>query len=207
MNETNTGKHQFGTGRTIPGREDFPRLIDALGDWARGDLARDGIVELVSVSVNAVPDPERPDDHLSMKIVAEVCDNFRAGIAGIDRDLDQVDAICSSSEPDFTLVLRDELLVSLDQRRTNLAELRAGQIGGKPVAYLADPVVAGLIRPLLEHPVIEENVWCVGWSAVQEDDGTFFVYCDNPLFSESVDEESWIRIQDRIRQVNYIIGG
>jgi hypothetical protein len=47
----------------------------------------------------------------------------------------------------------------------------------------------------------------VGWSVTKEEDGSLLVYCDTPLISESVDEDSWVRIQDRMRRMNYIPGG
>jgi hypothetical protein len=207
MNECKTGSvNHEGTGGN-PGNGDSLMLIDALRPEARDDLMRHGIVELVSVSIDAVPDPDRPEDHLAMKISAYVGDNFRAGIIDIDRDLDRVDAISSSSEDDITLVLRDELLVTLDQRRTELAALREECLGNNPPPYMADPDVARIVRPSLEHPVIDAHVWTVGWCVTKEDDGSLLVYCDAPMISESVDEDSWVRIQDRIRRVNYIIGG
>lgn len=182
-------------------------LIEALCPEAQEDLARLGIVELVSVSVMAVPDPARPEDRLALKITAEVNDNFQNGIPAVDRDLDTADKICTSAGDDLSLSLRDELLVTLDTRRGEIAGLREGLIDGQPVAYLSDPAIASLIRPTLENPVIDALVWCVGWCATKEDDGKILVYCDNPLMSEDVDEDSWVRIQDRMRRVNYVIGG
>ena len=182
-------------------------LHEALCPEAQEELAQYGIIKLVSVSVKAVPDPERPEDRLAMKITAEVCDNFRAGIPAIDRDLDHVDAICSSAGDDLSLSMRDELLVTLDTRRREFAGLREGTMNGQPVAYLSDPAVAALIGPSLENPVIDDHVWSLGWSMTKEIDGELLVYCDNPLFSEYVDEDSWVRIQDRMRRANYLIGG
>ena len=182
-------------------------LIDALRPEARDDLMRHGIVELVSVSVNAVPYPGREEDHLAMKISAYVGDNFRTGITDIDRDLDRVDAIATLSEDDLTLVLRDELLVTLDQRRTDLAGLREECLGTNPPPYMSHTEIAGMIRQSLENSVIEAHIWTVGWCVTHEDDGTLLVYCEAPIISESVDEDSWVRIQDRMRRVNYIIGG
>jgi hypothetical protein len=182
-------------------------LYEALCPDAQKDLEDDGIVDLVSVSVKAVPDPDRPEDRLAMKITAEVDDNFRAGISAVDRDLDRVDAICSSAGDDLTLSLRDELLVTLETRCREFADLKNGMVDGKPAAYLSDPAVAALIRPSLENPDIYDTVWSLGWSATREDDGSLLVYCDAPQFSDYVDEDSWVRIQDRIRRVNYLIGG
>ncbi|MDP2797890.1 MAG: hypothetical protein Q8N94_10330 [Methanoregula sp.] len=182
-------------------------LVEALCPEAQEDLARHGIVELVSISVKAVPDPERPDDRLALKITAEVNDNFQNGIPAVDRDLDTADEICTSAVDDLSLSLQDELLVTLDTRRREITGLREEKVNGQPVAYLSDPEIASLIRPTLENPVIDALVWSVGWCATKEDDGKILVYCDNPLMSEDVDEDSWVRIQDRMRRVNYVIGG
>lgn len=183
------------------------KLFESLAPEAQEDLLRYGIVELVSVSVDAIPDPDRPDDRRSMKIVAEVNDNFLPDIPVIDRALDRVDTICLPSGDDLALSLKDDLLVTLEKRCNDFADLKKGMINGKPAPHLSDPVTAELLRPCLEHPVIDTLVWCIGWCVVQEDDGRLFVYTDEPLFSEDVDEESWVRIQDRIRRVNHIIGG
>ena len=92
-------------------------------------------------------------------------------------------------------------------RRRELAGLREELLGKNPPGYMNDPTVAGMIRPSLENPRIDVHVWTVGWSVVKEEDGTLFVYCNTPLISESVDEDSWARIQDRMRRVNHIISG
>jgi len=150
-------------------------FFESLAPEAQEDLLRYGIIELVSVSARAVPDPERPEDRLSLKIVGEVNDNFLQNIPAIDRVLDRVDAICSSAGEYLTLSLRDELLVTLDTRRRGFAELKKGMLDGKPAAYLSDPVVGPLIKPSIEHPVIDALVWCIGWSATKEGDGTLLV--------------------------------
>jgi hypothetical protein len=51
----------------VPSRGMPMNLHEALCPEAREGLARYGIIELVSVSVKAVPDPELPDDRLAMK--------------------------------------------------------------------------------------------------------------------------------------------
>ncbi len=129
--ETFSGNNEMNRG--VTGNGSAQGLIDALRPYARDDLMRHGIAELVSVSVEAVPDPDRPDDHLAMKISAYVGDNFREGIALIDRDLDRVDEIASSSEGDLALVLRDELLVELDFAAQGTCRF-AGRTAGKKSA-------------------------------------------------------------------------
>ena len=183
------------------------KILELLAPEAREDLLRHGIVELVSVSVDAVPDPDRPDDRRCMKIVAEVNDNFLADIPVIDRALDRVDEICLSSGDDLSLSLKDELLVTLEKRCNDFAELKQGTINGKPAPHLSDPVIAELLKPCIEHPVIDALVWCIGWCVIREDDGRLLVYTDEPLLSEHVDDDSWAWIQDRMRRVNYVIGG
>lgn len=207
MSECNTDKKNSGNDEIAPSEKNSTNLLDSLSEEARAELMQHGVTELVSVSVNAVPDPERPEDHLAMKITVDVGDNFRDGIPSIDHDLNRVDAICSSSGDDLTLSMRDELLVTLDMRRRNFAGMREGKVDGRPAAWLSDPAVADLIRPSLENPVIDDLVWCLGWSATKEADGRLLVFCTDPLLSEYVDEDSWVRIQDRMRRVNYIIGG
>jgi hypothetical protein len=155
----------------------------------------------------AVPDPDRTEDRLAMKITAEVNDNFQPGIPAIDHQLDKADRICDSSGDDLSLSLRDELLVTLETRRSELAELRDGMVNSRPAEYLPNPEIAALVRHALENPDINALVWCVGWSATFEDDGRLLVYCDDPLIAEEVDEDSWCRIRDRMRRVNHVIGG
>jgi hypothetical protein len=207
MRECDTERKNSGDDEIVPGGRMPMNLHEVLCPEAQEELARDGITELVSVSVRAVPDPERIDDRLAMKVTAEVCDNFRAGIPAIDRDLDRVDAISSSSGDDLSLSVRNELLVALDTRRREFAGLREGKMNGQPVAYLSDPAVAALIGPSLENPVINDLVWSLGWCATREENGKLLAYCEAPLFSEYADDDSWVRIQDRIRRVNYLIGG
>jgi hypothetical protein len=182
-------------------------LIEALCPEAREELTRHGIIELISVTVHAVPDPERPDDRLAMKITAEVCDNFGTSIPAIDNRLNRADEICSTAGEDLSLPFRDELLVTLGIRCRELAGLREGKIDGQPVAYLSDPEIAKLIGPTLENPDINALVWCMEWCVTKEEDGRLLAYCDDPLIAEEVDEDSWYLIRDRMRRVNYVIGG
>ncbi|MCK9630637.1 MAG: hypothetical protein M0R30_03245 [Methanoregula sp.] len=209
---------------TPAGRGTAMKLSGILCPEAREELTRHGITELVSVTVKAVPDPDRPEDRLAMKIITEVNDNFQPGIPAIDLKLDKADRICSSAGDDLSLSLRDELLVTLETRRRELAELRNGMVDGKPVAVLSNPEIAALIRPSLENPDIDALVWSIGWCVTsdsedprvfscfgsenpQHDEGRLLVYSDDPLISEEVDEDSWVRIRDRMRRVDYVIEG
>ena len=81
-----------------------------------------------------------------MKILAEVCDNFEQGIPEIDRDLDAVDQLCSTSENDLMPATRDELLVLIGERIHDLAGLREGRVGGQPAPCLSNPAIAEMIK-------------------------------------------------------------
>ena len=197
-------------------------LLEVLSPEARSELERDGVIELVSVSLTAIPDPERPDDTGAMKLDAYVGDNFRPGIPAIEKALGRVDAIATAGGDDLMPSLREELLSSLVDRRNDLAELREGKVRGLPAPHLSDPAIAAIIRPHLENPNLNELVWCTGWSvSVDVPEGyhdnrvpgtpysleKLLVYTDNPLIPEFIDEDSWTRIQDRLRRVDFIIGG
>ena len=197
-------------------------LLEVLSPEARSELARDGIIELVSVSLTAIPDPERLDDTEAMKLDAYVGDNFRPGIPAIEKALDRVDAIATAGGDDLMPSLREELLAALVDRRNDLAELREGKVRGLPAPHLSDPAIAAMIEPHLRNPNLNELVWCTGWSvAVDVPDGfpearlpgspysleRLLVYTDNPIIPEFIDGDSWTRIQDRLRRVDFIIGG
>lgn len=102
MTETNTERKLMEGKEIVPGSAAM-KFIEMLCPEARHELARRGIVELVSVGIAAVPDPERPEDRLAMKIVTDVYDNFQPGIPAIDRSLDKADVISTSSADDFSL--------------------------------------------------------------------------------------------------------
>jgi hypothetical protein len=56
------------------------------------------VIELVTVVVRAVPDPDRPDDRLAMTIAMEVKDGFAPGQPWIAAELARVREICTSPE-------------------------------------------------------------------------------------------------------------
>jgi hypothetical protein len=89
------------------------RLVKALWKNARKDLERDGIIELVSVTLTAVPDPKKSRDRIVLKVRADVADNFRHGIPAVDRALDKVDTIATAGEEDISPQLRDALCTRL----------------------------------------------------------------------------------------------
>jgi hypothetical protein len=63
------------------------KLFEALSPEAQQDLLKDNEIELVTVIVRAVPDPEKPDDTGAMKITAEITDDFSPGTPWINDEL------------------------------------------------------------------------------------------------------------------------
>ena len=62
-------------------------LFEALTPKAQNELVRDHVIDLVTVVVRAVPDPDRPDDRLAMTIAMEMKDEFASGHPRIDAEL------------------------------------------------------------------------------------------------------------------------
>jgi hypothetical protein len=182
------------------------KFYDILSPEAQEDLLRDGVIELVTVCVDAVPDPERPEDRHTMSLAAEISDDFCEGIPWIDEGLDRIQAITGPAGEDLSQAVQDHLLVELNQERKIFEGLKEGKIGGHPVAYLSNPVIAELLRPTLENPVIEVLVWCHAWTVAMDDDGKMIVDVDTPLYFEGLDEESRTLVNERIRQVDAVIG-
>ena len=182
------------------------KLFDLLTSDAQEDLLRNGVIELVTVHVAAVPDPERPEDRLAMCIAAEIGHDFRDGIPWIDQELDRIRTITGPAGEDLSVGVQDHLHVELNQERKKVDGLREGKIGGHPIASLSDPVIAELLRPTLENPIIEVMVWCHCWTVGMEDEGKLTVDIEFPLYFEGLDDESRVRVNERIRQVDRVIG-
>lgn len=183
------------------------KLYDFLTLAAQQELLHDGMIEIVTVCVTAVPDPERPEDRLALKIVAEAGHDFREGIPWIDEDLDRIRKIARPAGEDLSIAARDCLLVELNGNRTMFDGLKEGKIGGHPAPYLSDPVFAELLRPMLENPTIEVMVWCYCWTLAMEDNGKLIVDAEPPRYGKGLDDESRARVNERIRQVDRVIGG
>lgn len=183
------------------------KLYDLLTPEAQQEILRDGMIEIVTVSAAAVPDPERPEDRLAMSITVEIGCDFREGIPWIDHELDRIEAIAGPAGEDLSIAVQDHLLVELNGERKIIDGLREGTIGGHPAPHLSDPVVAELLRPSLENPVIEVMVWCYCWTIGMDDDGKLIVDAEPPLYFEGLDAESRARVNERIRQVDRVIGG
>ena len=157
------------------------RLFDLLKPEARDDLIRDQVIELVTVIVRAVPDPDRPDDRFAMAVTADVYDEFATGIPAIDTAMAQAREICATAGRDISESFRDALLVALNRRRRELDGLREGKIGGQPVAYLSDPAIAELLGPMIRDAAVEVPVWSLAWTVAMEDDGKLLVGAEDSL--------------------------
>ncbi len=183
------------------------KLFDVLLPEAQEDLICDNVIELVTVLVSAVPDPERPDDRLAMNISVELGYDFRPGIPWIDAELERIREISGLAGVDLSLAVQAGLIVALNKERRKRDGLREGKIDGQPVAYLSDPRLVEIIRPALMDANTEVVVWCHCWTVAMDDDGMMLVDVDPPLYFKGLDVVSRARIQERIRKVNEVIGG
>ena len=198
-------------------------LLDALKPEAQEELVRDHVIDLVTVVVRAVPDPDRPDDRLAMTIAMEMKDEFAPGQLRIDAELARVREICGAAGEDLSVNMQDALLVALNRRRKSLDGLREGKIGGHPVAYLADPQVAEFLGPVLKAAKPEVTVWSLAWTVAMDDNGKLLVDCedsfsdpgsvvavrnvfDDLIYAEDWDHETEEKIKQRIRKVNDVAG-
>ena len=198
-------------------------LFAALTPEAQEELVRDYVIELITVIVRAVPDPDRPDDRLTMKIAAEIYDEFAPGKPGIDLAMADVRKICEAACDDVSIQMQDTLLVVLNRRRKDLDGLRQGKIGGYPVAYLADPQIAEFLGTAIKAASPEVTVWSLAWTVAMDDDGKLVVDCEDPfsdqrsviavrnvyddsVFAEDWDHETREKIRQRIRKVNEVAG-
>ena len=205
-------------------------LFEALTPKAQNELVRDHVIELVTVVVRAVPDPDRPDDRLAMTIATEVKDTFAPGQPWIAAELARIREICGTAGDDFSVSMQDALLVALNRRRKDLDGLREGKIGGHPVAYLSDPQVMEFLGPILKAVKAEVSLWCLAWTVAMEredlpafsclgsedpqhDDGKLLVDCEDSfsdpdsvvairnVFDDSVYAEDWdYETREKIRQ-------
>ena len=199
------------------------KLFDALTPEAQEELVRDQVIEFLTVIVRAIPDPDRPDDRLTMKIAAEIYDEFAPGKPGIDTAMAQIRKICEPADDDLSINMQDALLVALNRRRKDLDGLRQGKIGGYPMAYLADPQIAEFLGTALKAASPEVTVWSLAWTVAMDDEGKLVVDCedsfsdpglviavrnvyDDSVFAEDWDYETRVKIRQRIRKVNEVAG-
>ncbi len=58
------------------------KLFETIIPEAQEELVRDRMIEIVGIFVDAVPDPDRPEDWSAMTISADVYHDFRGGVRG-----------------------------------------------------------------------------------------------------------------------------
>jgi hypothetical protein len=198
-------------------------LFEVLDTEAKEELIRGSVIELVSVIVTAGPDPERPDDRLTMKIAAETYDAFAPGTPWIDAELGKIREICAGAADDITIPAQDALHVSLNRNRKSLDGLLAGKVGGHPAAWASDPQLMAYFKTVLQNARAEVLVWWLAWTAVMDDDGKLLVDCEDSLslsrpavalrypdresfFAADAAGETRENILERMRQVNGVVG-
>ncbi|HNX17397.1 MAG TPA: hypothetical protein PKM50_03600 [Methanoregula sp.] len=198
-------------------------LFRALNPEAREELIRGAVIELVSVIVTAVPDPDRPDDRLSMKIAAEVYDDFAPGTPWIDAELGKVREICAGAADDITIPAHDALHVALNRNRKGLDGLLAGKVGGHPAAWASDPQLMAYLGKVFQNARAEVSVWWLAWTVGMDDDGKLVVDCEDSLtlprpagalrypdresfFAADATGETRKNILERMRRVNGVVG-
>ena len=178
------------------------KLFEAMIPEAQEELIRDGIIELVTVLVEAVPHPDRPDDPSAMRIAAEVYHGFRDGIPAIETGLAALRGTCSIAAEDITPAVQDRLLADLARDRRQKDEWRKGKVNGEPIALHLSPEVADLLRPELFDLDPKVTVWCHAWTAAMADNGLMCIDRDEPFIAEGVDDESLDRILERVYAVD-----
>jgi len=174
------------------------KIFEAMIPEVQEELIRDGIIELVTVLVEALPHPDRPDDPSAMRIAAEVYHGFREGVPAIGTGLAALRGICSGAAEDITPAVQDRLLADLARDRLQKDEWREGKVNGEPIALHFSPEVADLLRPELFDLDPKVTVWCHAWTAGMSDDGKMLVDRDRPFIADGIDDESLTRILERI---------
>jgi hypothetical protein len=182
------------------------KLFDVIVPEAQQDLIRDNVIELVTVSVEALPHPDRPDDLSAMQIAAEVYYDFRDGIPRIDNALGRIRRTMSLAEDDLSPETKSRLLADLAKQRRDNNEFREGKVNGELITSHFSPEVADLLRPELFDLDPKVTVWCHGWTAGMDDSGLMCIDCDRPFIFEGIDDESRAQVLKRVHQVNAGIG-
>jgi hypothetical protein len=197
---------------TYPGRVSYERentmtkFFDLLVPEAQENLLRSNILDLITVIAEAIPDPDRPDDGLAMKISAGIGHDFCDGIPWIENEIDRLYEICDGADEDLSVAVLDNLLVDLNRNRKSLARIHQEITSAPPDQYRVNPVAMEIIRKSFEENNIQVLVWCHSWMVEMDDDGKIIIDVDEPLYYENLDEESRVRIQERIRKINSVIG-
>ncbi|MFA6331849.1 MAG: hypothetical protein WCX22_02750 [Methanoregula sp.] len=198
-------------------------LFEVLDPEAKEELIRGDVIELVSVIVTAVPDPDRPDDRLAMKIAAEMYDEFASGTPWIDTELGKVRELCARAADDITIPAEDALHVALNRNRKSLDGLFVGRVGGHPAAWASDPQLMTFLGTVLKDARAEVLVWWLAWTVAMDDDGKLVVDCEDNLshsgpavallypdresfFAADETGETRNNILERMRVVNGVVG-
>jgi len=198
-------------------------LFYALTPEAREGLIRDGVIELVTVIVTAVPDPDRPDDRLAMTIAAETYDEFAPGTPLIDAELGKVREICARAADDITIPAYDALHVALNRNRKSLDGLLLGKAGGHPAAWASDTQLMAYFKTVFQDARAEVLVWWLSWTVAMDDDGKLVVDYEDSLslprpfvalrypdresaFAADAAGGTRENILERMRQVNGVVG-
>jgi hypothetical protein len=183
------------------------KLFETLLPEARDDLIRDGVIELVSVIVQAEPHPDRPDDRTVMQVSLEVCDDFRDGIPAIEAGRTRLGEITGSAAEDLSYATRNNLVAALERRRREMDEWREGVVDGKPVAALREPELMKFFTPEFYRENEKITIWSFVWTTAMSDDGLMLLDCDEPVLASGIDSESRTRIRERVSRVNAVITG
>jgi hypothetical protein len=198
-------------------------IIETLNDDSKSELIWDQIIELVTVAVRAEPDPDRPEDRLALKIVAEITNNFTRGWPSIDTGLARVREVCGTSGNDLSPAMKDALLVALNRQRTVVDELHEGKSNGQPMTYLSDPATREFLTPILAAQRPEVTLWCASWTAAMDDDGMLVLgfedgistpdsvvavknLYDGSIYDEDRDGSTREKVVERIWRVNEVVG-
>jgi hypothetical protein len=159
------------------------KLFEALTTESQDELLRDHIIDLVNIVVKAGPDPERPDDRLALKIVAEIDDAFAPGRPETEAVRRQIREICNAAGDDFSLAMQDSLRVALNRRRKELDQLREGKIHGETATWFSDPQTMEFLGPIFRSMRPEVTVWSLAWTLSMDDDGKLLVDCEDTFTS------------------------
>ena len=152
----------------------------------------------MTATVQAVPDPARPDDETAMVLTAEVYSEFREGAVAIDAALAGLSETCTPAAGDLSPAAREYLLRVLKQRRHETDELRHGKVLGEPITSRCGPDLAELLRPENLDLDPKVMVWCHCWTAGMADSGLMCIDREEPLFGDGIDSVSRVRIRGRI---------
>jgi hypothetical protein len=183
------------------------KLYETLLPEAQEDLIRDGVIELVSVIVQAEPHPDQPDDRTSMQVSLEVRDDFRDGIPAIEAGRTRLGGITGSAADDLSVATQKTLAAALERRLREMKEWREGKANGEPVAAIRDPGLMKIFTPEFYRQNEKVTIWSFAWTAAMSDDGLMLLDCDEPLLASGLDSESRARIRERVSRVNAAITG